>query len=87
MRSLPRLNPDGVSVKGCSYIYPPRGQAGEYAMLAANPYRGCGHKCAYCYVPRVLKITRDEFDRAAVPRPELGCVRPRSSRRSVLPNR
>ncbi len=25
-----RLNPDGVSVAGCSIIYAPRGQAGEY---------------------------------------------------------
>ena len=36
----PTLNPDGVSVKGCAYIYAPRGQAGGYAPLAANPYRG-----------------------------------------------
>jgi len=40
-RVIPELNPDGVSVKGCSYIYAPAGQAGEYAPLAANPYRGC----------------------------------------------
>ena len=63
------LNPDGVSIKGCAYIYAPAGQAGEYAPLACNPYRGCGHACAYCYVPRVLKITRAEFDAGAVPRP------------------
>jgi hypothetical protein len=36
---LPTLNPDGTSVKGCVYIYAPRGQAGEYAPLATNPYR------------------------------------------------
>lgn len=63
------LNPDGISVKGCSYIYAPAGQAGEYAPLAANPYRGCGHECAYCYVPQVLKISRPEFDVGAVERP------------------
>jgi DNA repair photolyase len=62
------INPDGVSVKGCSYIYPPRGQAGEYSALAANPYRGCGHKCAYCYVPRVTKQDRGEFNAGAVDR-------------------
>jgi len=66
----PTLNPDGVSVKSCSYIYAPRGQAGEYAELAANPYRGCGHKCAYCYVPKVLRMDRREFDAKAVPRPD-----------------
>ena len=64
----PTLNSDGVSVKGCSYIYAPRGQALEYAPLATNPYRGCGHKCAYCYVPRAIKIDRREFNAGAVPR-------------------
>jgi DNA repair photolyase len=49
----PVLNPDGVSVKGCKIIYAPDGQAGEYAPLAANPYRGCGHGCVYCYVPLI----------------------------------
>lgn len=64
------LNEDGVSVKGCSIVYAPRGQAGEYSALATNPYRGCGHKCAYCYVPKVLRMTREEFDSGAIPRPE-----------------
>ncbi len=63
------LNPDGVSIKGCSIVYAPAGQAGEYAPLACNPYRGCGHKCAYCYVPNVLKMKREEFDAGAVERP------------------
>ena len=61
-----KLNDDGVSVKGCTIIYAPKGQAGEYAPLATNPYRGCGHKCAYCYVPLVTKQPRPEFDEAAV---------------------
>lgn len=38
-------------IEGCSIIYAPRGQAGEYAPLATNPYRGCGHQCAYCLDP------------------------------------
>lgn len=38
-------------------------------MLATNPFRGCGHKCAYCYVPKVLKMDRAEFDATATPRP------------------
>jgi DNA repair photolyase len=59
------LNEDGWSVKGCSIVYAPRGQAGEYAKLATNPYRGCGHKCAYCYVPKVLHMERAEFDAGA----------------------
>jgi DNA repair photolyase len=63
------INPDGVSIKGCRYIYAPAGQAGEYAPLAANPYRGCGHGCAYCYVPLVTKQPRREFDAGAEVRP------------------
>lgn len=66
---FPTINEDGISVKGCSYIYAPRGQALEYAPLAANPYRGCGHKCAYCYVPKALRIDRKEFNAGAIPRP------------------
>jgi DNA repair photolyase len=67
--SIPTINADGVSIKSCSYIYAPAGQAGEYSPLAANPYRGCGHGCAYCYVPKVLRMDRAEFDAVAVPRP------------------
>lgn len=58
------------AIKGCNYIYAPAGQAGEYAPLAANPYRGCGHGCAYCYVPQVLKMDRKLFNAGAVPRPD-----------------
>ena len=53
----------------CSIIYAPSGQAGEYSALACNPYRGCGHACAYCYVPNVLRMSRQEFDAGATPRP------------------
>jgi DNA repair photolyase len=61
---------ESPAISGCSYIYAPRGQAGEYAPLAANPYRGCGHECRYCYVPNVLKMKRAEFDAGAAPRPD-----------------
>lgn len=64
-----KFNPDGISIKGCNFIYAPAGQAGEYATLATNPYRGCGTRCAYCYVPNVLKMPRAEFDAGATPRP------------------
>jgi DNA repair photolyase len=67
---IPTLNPDGISVKGCTIVYAPAGQAGEYAPLAANPYRGCGHGCLYCYVPLVTKQDRKEFNAGAVPRPD-----------------
>jgi DNA repair photolyase len=62
--AAPQINPDGVSVKGCSIIYAPAGQA----ALATNPYRGCGHGCAYCYVPQVLRMDRADFDAGAVER-------------------
>src|SRR3990167_7157545 len=54
-----------------SLIYKPSGQAGEYAPYALNHYRGCGHGCVYCYVPRIpfQKITREEFNAGAVPKP------------------
>lgn len=26
-----------------------------------NPYRGCQHKCAYCYVPNVLRLKRENW--------------------------
>ena len=65
---MPTLNDDGISIKGCNYIYAPKGQAGEYAPLACNPYRGCGHGCAYCYVPNITKQPRPEFDAGAVSR-------------------
>lgn len=57
-----------AGLPGCSILYAPRGQAGEYAPLATNPYRGCGHGCAYCYVPRVTKQDRAEFNAGATPR-------------------
>jgi DNA repair photolyase len=66
------INPDGVSIAGCTYIYAPKGQAGEYSALAANPYRGCGHKCSYCYVPNVTKQDRRDFNAGAVVRNDGG---------------
>lgn len=42
-------------------IYKPKGKAGEYANLALNIYRGCDHKCKYCYAPRVLRMDKDDF--------------------------
>lgn len=43
-------------------IYEPKGKAREYSPLAINLYSGCGHKCSYCYVPQVIKVTRTKFD-------------------------
>lgn len=63
------FSPDQPIVKGADVIYPPAGQAGEYAPLATNPYRGCGHGCAYCYVPAAIHMTRPDFDAGATDKP------------------
>ena len=39
-------------------IYEPKGKAREYAELAVNIYRGCGHGCVYCYAPNVIKMNK-----------------------------
>ncbi len=30
-------------------------------VYSLNPYRGCQHNCAYCYVPNVLRIKRNSW--------------------------
>ena len=57
-----------TGLKGCTIIYEPKRQALEYATLACNPYKGCGHSCAYCYVVFITKQPRTEFNAGAVPR-------------------
>lgn len=50
-------------------IYTPRGMALEYAPLACNLYRGCEHRCRYCYAPNCLYMSRESFHSTAKPRP------------------
>jgi DNA repair photolyase len=38
------------------YQHAPKGPALEYAPLALNYYKGCGHNCKYCYVPGFLEM-------------------------------
>ena len=47
-------------------IYEPKGKALEYAPLAANLFRGCGHGCKYCYAPGYLRMSREEFAKPTV---------------------
>lgn len=65
-----KYSPDQPKVRGADVIYRPAGNAGEYAALATNPYRGCGHACLYCYVPAATHQSRPYFDAGAVPRPD-----------------
>lgn len=58
--------PDQPIIKGADVIYRPAGNAGEYAPLATNPWRGCGHGCKYCYVPNATHIDRTLFNQGAV---------------------
>lgn len=49
-------------------IYVPRGAAKEYGDYALNLYTGCPHRCYYCFAPRVLHKTREEFHSHVEPR-------------------
>lgn len=62
-------SPDQPIVKRRDVIYPPSGNAGEYAALATNPYERCGHGCKYCYVPLATHIDRATFNKPGVLRP------------------
>jgi len=44
-------------------IYYPKGRAAEYSTLALNLYRGCGHKCTYCYCSSILQMPDEEFQK------------------------
>lgn len=65
-----KYSPDQPIIKGRDVIYRPAGNAGEYAPLATNPWKGCGHGCVYCYVPNATHIDRALFNKAAVFRGE-----------------
>ena len=57
-------------MKGLEVLYRPSGPAREYAPLACNLFTGCSHGCVYCYAPRCLHMTREEFSHPA-PRPKI----------------
>jgi DNA repair photolyase len=46
-----------------SVIYEPRGKAREYAPLAVNLYKGCSHRCVYCYAPAATFTNEIEFSK------------------------
>lgn len=42
-------------------IYEPKGAAKEYSELAVNLYLGCNHGCKYCFAPRCMFKTKEEY--------------------------
>jgi DNA repair photolyase len=68
---LPIFNNGQSGLSASDVIYPPAGQAGEYAPLALNIYRGCGHGCSYCYAPAAIHVKRPVFDAGALPRKDI----------------
>ncbi|MFC1901061.1 radical SAM protein [Chloroflexota bacterium] len=48
-----------------SVLYEPKGKAREYSSLAINLYRGCSHRCEYCYAPATLRISKQNFYKPA----------------------
>lgn len=52
-------------------IYKPAGRALEYGALACNIYRGCPHKCGYCFAPDVLHVDRAQFHAHVEPRRDI----------------
>jgi len=48
-------------------IYEPRGKAREYAKLALNVRKTCEHACVYCFAPRILRMSKEDFFRPGVP--------------------
>ena len=46
-------------------IYEPAGRAREYAPLALNVYRGCDHRCVYCYAPAATFTQPEAFGKPA----------------------
>lgn len=49
-------------------IYEPKGRAKEYSLLALNLFTGCVHGCEYCYAPKTLHKTAEQFSMNVKPR-------------------
>lgn len=52
-------------------IYEPKGKALEYCERAVNLYKGCDHRCSYCYAPNAIHLQREIF---AKPQPRVGII-------------
>lgn len=63
-----------MAKKTMSTIYQPKGRAREYAPYALNLYTSCAHSCLYCYSPRVLHMTREQFAKPQIRDGVLGAL-------------
>ena len=52
-------------------IYQPKGRALEYSLLALNIYKGCEHKCRYCFGPSSLQSKREKYFSAPNPKKDV----------------
>ena len=52
-------------------IYCPKGKAGEYAKLAFNHYKGCTHKCSYCFGPGALHKKQEKYYASPDPKDDI----------------
>lgn len=49
-------------------IYTPKGRAGEYAKYAVNLFSKCNGGCVYCFNPKILRLTPEEYHSEMIPR-------------------
>lgn len=56
MRGLILYEPKGKALETARFI---AGQ--EDRIFVCNPYKGCFHGCWYCYNPKIMKISKEEF--------------------------
>ncbi len=52
-------------------VYQPTGLAREYAELACNLFNGCDSKCIYCFNPKLLHKSVDEFHSTVTPQKDV----------------
>ena len=52
-------------------IYKPTGSAAEYAYYGLNIYKGCTHKCKYCYCAQMKHIDAKQYFSSPAPKSKI----------------